>query len=139
MQKHISDEGLVIEIYKGLLKFNNNKTTQFKIHDRQLFKEYTDVVKKPMKKRSALYVIKGIANKNSTDVTMSLLKWLKYKILITRPAEEDREPQEFSCIASGNAKCYGCFGRQFRDFSHNLTQAYHIFWTSILPVITQMY
>lgn len=48
MQKHISDKGLVIEIYKGLLKFNNNKTTQFKIYDRQHFKEDTDMINKPM-------------------------------------------------------------------------------------------
>lgn len=65
MQKHISDKGLIIEIYKGLLKFNNNKTTQFKIYDRQLFKEDTDVVNKPMKNAQHYMALKELQIKTT--------------------------------------------------------------------------
>ena len=53
------------------------------------------------------------------DTTIHPLEWPKFKTLTTLNAGKDVEQQELLLTASGNAKWYSHFGKQFGGFLQN--------------------
>ena len=55
------------------------------------------------------------------DNITHLLKWMNVTILTTANVNEEVEQPKVILIASGNAKWYSQFGRQFGSFLQNYT------------------